>query len=940
MNTSYRHWLTAVSAAVFSLFPLPIHSTDGNLSTDIARSIEGLMTPQMAGPRNVLFTVNAGQWDPAVQFCAEGSGATLWFTDRAVYTALYRQPLPASFDPQAEPGSDTGQVEYLLVRTSFAGSQSSMHVEASGQTVGHRNYLRGSTAFGWISDIPCYTAVVYHDVYPGIGVRFYGSGQRAEYDFLIGPGADPSDIELQYDGVQSLVLDASGNLVVTTAWGQIIERQPVVYQQVGNIRRTIAAEFTMPSDSSIGFNVVGAYCHWLPLVIDPVLSYSTYLGGGASSAAYGIDIDAAGNIYVCGTTASTDFPDTNAYQGTFGGGDWDAFVTKFAADGQSLLYSTYLGGTLADYGYSIAVDTSGCAYMTGRTASADFPTMNPLFSANTGGDAYVAKLSQDGGSLVYGTYLGGSASDISWDIDLGADGSAYVVGYTLSTDFPTAIPYQDSLAGSYDVFVSKINSAGSALAYSTYIGGTKTDIGQGITVDASGRAYFTGYTLSEDFPVAAAYQDTMTSADKPELFVCRLSAVGSSLSYSTYLGGTGSDYGRDIALGTDGSMFVYGRTLSSNFPKASAYQASLRGLSDLFIAKFNAAGSQLLYGTYLGGTADEYAGGIDVDNSNRMFIVGRTSSANFPSVSAFQTTNGGGTSDIVAVRLNAAGSQLDYSTYLGGDSTDQAEAIVVNNQSYVYMAGQSNSPDLPMKRPLQSTLGGNTDALVAIITGDCIDTDEDGICDSVDNCVADSNPLQEDTDLDEVGDSCDVCIFDASNDADSDGYCEDVDNCPGLSNPDQADPDGDGIGSACDNCPNAFNPLQEDSDLDGIGDSCDVCPHDGFNDFDHDGVCGDTDNCPGTYNPDQADADSNGVGDACEGCCLEPTGNVDCSADELITMSDLTVMIDHLFITLSPLCCPAEANTDGSSDELITMGDLTALIDHLFITLSPLPPCQ
>jgi hypothetical protein len=940
MNKVYYLWLTAFLAAVLLLYPVSIHSTGGDAVTDLSRSIGGLATPQMAGPRNVLFTANAGQWDSAVQFCAEGSGASLWFTDRAVFTALYRQPLPAAFDPNAEPVADTGQAEYLLVRTSFAGSQSSMHVEASGPAVTHRNYLKGPSSATWTTGVPCYNAVVFHDVYPGIGVRFYGSGQRAEYDFLISPGANPADIELQYDGVESLALDATGNLVITTAWGEIVEQRPVVYQQVGNIRQTIGAEFSMRSDSSIGFNVTGSYYDQLPLVIDPVLSYSTYLGGGGNSAAYGIDIDANGNIYVCGTTASTDFPDTNAFQGTYGGGDWDVFVAKLAADGQSLVYSTYLGGTLADYGYSIAVDTAGYAYVTGRTTSTDFPTMNPIYSAGTGGDAFVAKLGQNGSSLVYSTYLGGSASDIGWDIDLGADGSAYVVGYTLSTDFPTVAPYQDSLAGSYDVFVSKINSSGNALAYSTYLGGSGIDIGQGITVSGTGSAYLTGYTMSDDFPVVAAYQDTLKSVNRPDVFVSRLNAVGNVLSYSTYLGGTGSDYGRDIALGADASMFVFGRTLSLDFPRANAYQSTLRGQSDLFIAKLNAAGGQLLYGTYFGGNAEEFAGGIGVDNSNRMFIVGRTTSTNFPNVSAFQTAYGGGLSDIVVARLNAAGSQLDYSTYLGGDSTDQADAIVVNNQSHVYIAGQTNSPDLPVKRPLQSTLGGNTDALIAIITGDCVDADEDGICDSVDNCPTAYNPLQEDSDLDGMGDSCDVCPFDSANDADGDGFCADVDNCPDLYNPDQADPDSDGVGSLCDNCPDNFNPLQEDSDFDGIGDSCDVCPHDYFNDFDHDGICGDSDNCPGTYNPDQADSDNDGVGDACENCCLSQTGNIDCSSDGMVTMADLTVMIDHLFITLAPLCCPGAANTDGSPEGFITMGDLTALIDHLFITLSPLPPCQ
>ncbi len=898
------------------------------------------LNPRTIGPRNILFTENMGQWGENVRFRAEGSGASIWFAGSSVYTVFYRQSPPEPPDPLVELQSPPGDIDYLTVRTGFVGAAGDVTAVADGSVYSHESFLFGDDPAKWITNAPTFGAVVINDLYPGIGVRYYSAGQHLEYDFLVEAGADYSTIRLRYDGVQSLSVNEIGDLVVATEWGEMVEQRPVVYQQVGNIRREIAAEFDVDSDNVFGFQLTGSYNPGLPLVIDPVLSFSTYLGGGSSSAAYGVTFDSAGNIYTTGVTSSVDFPDTNAFQGTMGGGDWDAFVTKFSTDGAAVVYSTYLGGSGDDYGYSIATGSDQSPFIVGRTLSTDFPTVNPLYAANTSGDAFVAKLSADGSSMTYGTYLGGSGSDVAWDVAVDGSDAAYIVGYTASEDYPTYGPIQDSLGGGYDAIVTKINATGTGLGFSTYLGGEMNDIGQAVVVSSSGKTYVTGYTASEDFPTAGPLQASIASADRTDLFLSRLSAVGNTLQYSTYFGGTGADLGEDIALGTDGSMYLLCRTFSSNYPLANPIQSSLRGFSDMAVTRISAAGNTVLYSTYIGGTGEETAGGLGVDDSNRMFIVGHTSSTNFPSVSAFQPDYGGGDFDAVALRLSADGSVYDYATYLGGSGSDFALDVAVGDDSHVYVAGQTGSTDFPMKRPLQGTAGGNSDVFVALITGDCLDTDEDGICDSIDNCVLVQNPFQEDNDGDDLGDSCDVCPLDPYNDDDGDGFCANEDNCPETYNPEQLDPDDDGIGTACDICPDDFDPLQEDVDDDGIGDSCDVCPNDFFNDFDGDGFCGDEDNCPGTYNPDQIDADSNGVGDVCEGCCVGLTGNVDCAPDDLVTMGDLTVLIDNLFISLAPLCCAPEANCDASVDSEITMGDLTVLIDHLFISLAPLPPCQ
>jgi hypothetical protein len=500
------------------------------------------------------------------------------------------------------------------------------------------------------------------------------------------------------------------------------------------------------------------------------------------------------------------------------------------------------------------------------------------------------------------------------------------------------LPIQAASAGGYDAFVSKINSAGSALNYSTYLGGSGTDIGQAVTVDASNRACVTGYTFSTNFPKVNQFQDELTLTGHADAFVTKINSLGTALTYSTYLGGTRAEYASDVAVGGDGTFYVIGQTYSTNFPVANAYQATLKGYTDIFVTRFAATGASLVYSTYLGGNDQEFGGYIGVDTSDRALVTLYTTSTDFPNSQAFQTELAGG-KDVALVRFSATGDELDYATFLGGTSDDECYGIAVDaEEAYAFVVGQTVSADFPVKRALQGTIGGNADAFLALVTGDCSDTDEDGICDTVDNCPSDPNPLQEDSDADLVGDSCDLCPADPDNDIDEDGYCADNDNCPTISNPLQEDPDGDGFGTACDNCPDDFNPDQIDTDDDEIGDSCDVCPFDVHNDYDEDGICGDVDNCPGVYNPDQLDTDSNGVGDVCEGCCVGVTGNINCDSLDQVDIADIQTLVDHLFLSLAPLCCEGEA--DMEADGAIDITDLQILIDNQFLSLAPLPPCQ
>jgi hypothetical protein len=376
------------------------------------------------------------------------------------------------------------------------------------------------------------------------------------------------------------------------------------------------------------------------------LIYATYLGGSGLEFGLGIAVDASGHAYVTGVTASNDFPTARPLQAVRGGPS-DAFVAKLTPDGSALVYSTYLGGSDGDDGWRIAADAAGHAYVTGGTLSTDFPTVRPLQPVKGGGliDAFVAKLTPDGSALVYSTYLGGSKDDKGFGIGIDATGSAYVTGLTASIDFPTSNPLQAAYGGGlYDAFVAKLTGDGSALAYSTYIGGGGSDGGGGIAVDTAGSAYVTGDTDSTNFPTASPLQAYGGNTDA---FVAKLTQDGSAFVYATYLGGTSRDSGEGIAVDGAGHIYVSGITSSTDFPTASPLQA-YGGNTDAFVAKLAQDGSAFVYATYLGGTSSDNGYGIAIDASDNAYVSGITSSADFPTANPLQAVLSGGADAFVA----------------------------------------------------------------------------------------------------------------------------------------------------------------------------------------------------------------------------------------------------------------------------------------------------
>jgi len=698
------------------------------------------------------------------------------FTNPRWRTALpgsFHLLLPAEFETTS---TILGQVRapgaqpppHAVLHMKLVGANLSPKVAGQNELPGRTNYFIGDDPQKWRTNILAYAKVKYADVYPGVDLVYYGNQRQLEYDFVVAPGADPGVIRLRVagDGIYGgppgrgehhegshLHIDANGDLVIETHGGKFDFHKPVVYQPApenyesyrmgrasgrlqmitGKLphainRKYIDGHYVLKGEDQVSFKLA-AYDVSQPIVIDPVLNYSTYLGGSDFDQGFAIATDRLGNAYVTGETCSVNFPTANAMQPTYHG-FCDAFVTKLKPSGSAAVYSTYIGGSGEDAGFGIALDLAGNAYVAGWTDSEDFPTANPIQPTRGKGggefgsffDAFALKLNSTGSKLVYSTYLGGSDFDLGLGIAVDPLGNAYVTGVTESDDFPTAHAIQLTHGGRADAFVTKLNSTGSRLVYSTYLGGSDFERGLGIAADAVGNAYVTGLTHSANFPVVNAIQPTL-GGGQFDAFVAKLNSSGSSLIYSTFLGGDGVDLGQGIAADLLGNAYLTGVTCSSNFPTANAIQPTYQGGCDAFVTKLNPRGSILLYSTYLGGSDFDIGSGIAVDLASNAYVVGSTRSINFPTVNAVQPRSGGGFVDAFVLKLERTGSRLAYSTYLGGSNIDQGNGIAVSRGGSAYVTGVTLSSDFPTAHPLpapNNALQGVTDSFVAKIRTDTL----------------------------------------------------------------------------------------------------------------------------------------------------------------------------------------------------------------------------
>ena len=600
--------------------------------------------------------------------------------------------------------------------------------------------LQGDDAARWSAGVPTYGAVVAGQVWPGVDMVWHGDQRHLEHDMVVGPGVDPSVVALDVDGADGLTIDGAGDLVIDLGGTTSRMARPILYQDVAGERRVVTGSFLLlgpsgptsgdlePSGptsgdlgpSRIGFQV-GAYDATRPLVIDPTLVTSTYLGGSGADNGYGITRDKEGNTYVVGATESNDFPTLTPLQAKLalasaaGGPNSDVFVAKINPSGTGAVWSTYLGGGGRDTGYGVAVGPDGAVYVAGATESVDFPLVKAAQGRYGGGasDGFVAKIAANGTALEWSTFLGGSQTDRVRGLAVDPSGGAYVTGSTSSVDFPSISAQQ---GGPYrpddvDAFVAKLPATGTALVYATRLGGSNDDHGLAVAVDSQGSAFVTGDTLSPGFPTVRPFQSgsggsaSGVAGSFPDAFVAKYNPTGSALVYSTFLGGSDFDQGTAIAIDGSGAAYVTGNTNSPNFPTAGPLQARKDGDTDAFVAKLDPPGSTLVYATYYGGSGADGGNAIAVDPAGGVVVAGTTGSPNLPMTRPVQPAKAGG-SDAFVLRLNAAGNAPLFATFLGGRDEDQAMGVALNAQGMVHVLGLTSSGDFPTAKPLSGTRAG------------------------------------------------------------------------------------------------------------------------------------------------------------------------------------------------------------------------------------------
>ena len=730
LKTSILGSLTLVFGWVAPGSTIPVNSTATAkvvtpVQPDAATKARVLET---YGKLPLSFEANQGQTDKQVNFLTRGNGYSVFLTPTEAVLTQRQTPSQSAtakrqsvVKPQSIAKSKTS-----VLRLQLVGSNPTSQVKGLQQLPGTSNYLMGKNSSKWYTGIANYAQVQYQAVYPGIDLMYYGNQRQLEYDFAIAPGANPQNIRFHVKGASRLAVDQQGNLLLHTPGGLVRQHRPIIYQEINGQKKAIAGGYVLLGKQQVGFKVA-AYDQTQRLVIDPVISYSTYLGGSIGEGGTGIAVDLQGNVYVAGTTGSTDFPTMNASNGTPGG-----FVTKInpnVSGAASLVYSTFLRNGQPE---SIAVDVQGDAYVTGITYSTDFPTTGNAFSTTLGGfaDAFVTELNATG-NLVYSTYLGGSSPGVSGSsadfgngIAVDLQGNVYVAGETYTADFPTKNAFNNKLNGYNDAFVAKLNpsaSGTSSLIYSSYLGGSGFDTSSGIAVDSRGNAYVTGLTYSTDFPTLNAFDSTLGGSSDAFVTKVNPSASGAaSLVYSSYLGGSRAEFGRAIAVDYRGNAYVTGETSSADFPTKNALNSTFGGGQDAFVTKVNPSASgadSLVYSTYLGGSSGDNGFGIAVDLRGNAYVTGSTNSNDFPLKNAFDSSLGGNNyyDDAFVTKLNATGNSLLYSSYLGGNSFDNVEAIAVDARGNAYVTGSTSSTDFPTQNAFDSSLTGSSDAFVTKI---------------------------------------------------------------------------------------------------------------------------------------------------------------------------------------------------------------------------------
>ncbi len=706
------------------------------------------------------FEANRGQMDPHVKFLSRGSTYSVFLTSGGMTLALHPSAVPPvqnasinsgapiSIAPRANTLGFSTQLRHpkrdskaapVSLTINLVGAAANPKVVGENPLPTKVNYFIGRDPNKWQTNIQTYARVRYRNVYPGIDLLYYGNNRQVEYDFVVAPGADANKIQFSVKGADTLGVDSQGNLVLTKGTSRMLFQAPGIFQEQHGARVQVSGGYSLKDSTHVGFTV-SPHDNARALVIDPVLVYSTFVGGSGDDEGSAIAVDAGGNAYITGTTDSPDFPLPTL--GSFTSTQTRIFLAKLDASGSTLLFADYFGGSSGDdWPMGIALDSLGNAYVTGSATSADFPVLNAYQASMSGNqDAFLTKFSADGSSIIYSTYLGGTNTDYSNAVAVDRNGEAVVAGMTYSQDFPVANAYQSSVSasqygywGTYG-FVTKFSADGSSLVYSSYLGGSNV-VGNypcisyecapssginAVSVDTSGNAYVTGSTANSDFPVTqGAYMTTYPGAYPSVIgFVSKFTGSG-VIGYSTYLGGTGFNYLVAIAVDSSGSAYVTGwDDGNDNFPVTSTAicDPSTQFCNGATLTKLDSTGSSLIYSTYLGANNGMAGDAIQVDASGDAFIVGHSYSSQFSLVNPIQGY--AGDADVVVVEIDPAATTQLFASFLGGGQWDVGNGMALDSSGAIYIVGTTSSSDFPTKSAYQASWGGLDDTFITKIGPD------------------------------------------------------------------------------------------------------------------------------------------------------------------------------------------------------------------------------
>jgi hypothetical protein len=693
-------------------------------------------TNKPSAKSSIEFTENRGQLEnDEVRFYV--LGGSVWFTDDGVWFEVREEietrdqgsqlrgqggVIGLDFDPIGRfKESEPIKYKRVILKQEFVGANE-VRPLGSERFCWNSNFFYGNNSSKWCTDVPNYAEVYYENIYDGIDLRYFSNDNGLKYDFIVNPGANVNQIRVKYEGADTLKIDGSRNLIIETPFGNIVESELFIYQNIKGSMQKITGAFKTFNETEYGFEILDNYCPQEVLIIDPKvdLEYSTYIGGASSDEGYGIAVDSTGNTYITGRTFSDDFPTTNGSYNESRTGSYDIFVTKLDLTGSNLVYSTYIGSSTLDCGIDIVVNSTGYAFVTGETLSQNFPTTIDRFSGDTNSGGFsviIFQLSPNGSELKYSTYIGGTNNhDDVYSIAIDSNNNMYIAGHTSSYFFPTTSGAFDSTNNDYsDGFILKLNHSGNKLDYCTLLGDSERDYCHDIAIDNAGNAYITGYTRSPNFPCSTGANDTTFNGNN-DCYIFKLNPTGTNMIYSTFLGGSEADIGYGIVIDSLENAYVTGSTKSADFPNTtSAFDKDYNDKysnEDVFIAKIDQYGKNLIYSTYIGGEWGDIGYDIAIDMIGNVYVTGETDSQDFPITSdAYDNQLNGNDAFLLQLAMN--GSTLLYSTYLGGTNYDYGLGITIDRLWNVYMTGYTYSNNFPTTEGAYNrSFGGNQDVFV------------------------------------------------------------------------------------------------------------------------------------------------------------------------------------------------------------------------------------